>query len=141
MRLMSLVPALAVASFALSSLSAPAVAQTRLNGAEFERYTEGRTLTFSFMGEPYGVEEYRPGRRVIWAFIGDECQEGIWFERDSNICFVYDHAPGDEQCWAFYQTETGLLGVFQGPDGPSTELYEVENSDKPLLCPGPAIGV
>jgi hypothetical protein len=130
-------------SFAISLcvVALPAYGETRLNGEAFDRYTQGRTLTFSFMGEPYGVEEYRPGRRVVWAFIGQECREGVWFEREGDICFIYDHAPDDLQCWAFYETGQGLLGVFQGPDGPSTELYEIENSAKPLQCPGPDVGV
>lgn len=101
----------------------PALAETRLNGEAFERQTTGQTLTFSHMGLPYGVEQYLPGRRVLWAFIGDTCQEGIWYERESMICFVYDYDPLNEQCWSFFLTDRGLRGVFEGPDGPSTELY------------------
>ncbi len=116
-------------------------AMTPLNAQGFDAYTRGRTLSYNFAGSPYGIEEYLPDRRVRWAFMGQECQEGVWFERNGNICFIYDNAPTDEQCWRFYASENGLHGVFQGPDGPGTELYEVETSDQPLTCTGPGVGV
>lgn len=112
-----------------------------MSGAEFEAYTEGRTLSFSSHGTPYGIEQYLPGRRVRWAFIGDTCQEGIWFERDETICFVYDYNPTEEQCWIFTRSGNGLRGVFEGPDGPGTELYEVQQSDRPLTCSNLDVGV
>ena len=112
-----------------------------LNADAFDHYTLGRTLSYNFEGTPYGIEEYLPNRRVQWAFMGQECQTGIWYERNGNICFIYDNAPSDEQCWRFYGTETGLRGVFQGVDGPGTELYEVQQSDAPLTCMGPGVGV
>lgn len=121
-------------------LALPAIASERMSGAEFERYTTGRTLSFSFQGVPYGIEQYLPGRRVLWAFIGDQCQEGVWYEREGMICFIYDDNPA-EQCWSFYRTDRGLRAVFEGPDGPSTELYEVDQSNQPLTCPGPGVGV
>lgn len=134
--------ALLVTALASASLFAPAPlsAEERMSGEAFERYTTGRTLSFSFAGEPYGIEQYLPGRRVLWAFIGDTCQEGIWYEREGMICFVYDYNP-EEQCWSFYRSETGLRAVFEGPDGPSTELYEVKRSDQPLTCEAPGVGV
>lgn len=117
------------------------LAETRLDADGFDSYTTGRTLTFSHEGQPYGIEQYLPGRRVIWAFIGDRCEEGIWYERDSMICFVYDYNPSNEQCWSFYLTDRGLRGVFEGPDGPSTELYEIQRSATPLSCAAPGVGV
>jgi hypothetical protein len=124
----------------LLSLAWPAAAEDRMNAAEFEAYTTGQTLTFSFMGVPYGMEQYLPGRRVIWAFIGEDCQEGRWYEEAGNICFVYDHAPVAPQCWTFRQAEDGLHATFAG-EGSSTELYEVERSSRPLVCEGPQVGV
>jgi hypothetical protein len=118
----------------------PALADDRMSAEEFEAYTTGHTLTFSFMGVPYGVEQYLPGRRVIWAFIDEPCQEGTWYEDDGNICFLYDHTPVGPQCWSFRQTEDGLRAVFAG-EGSSTELYEVERARKPLICEGPDVGV
>ncbi|MFN4100313.1 MAG: hypothetical protein ACK4GT_11100 [Pararhodobacter sp.] len=121
--------------------TAPAPDQPAMSAAEFDAYTRGRTLSFNFEGTPYGIEEYLPDRRVRWAFMGQECQDGVWYERNGNICFLYEYAPSDEQCWRFYATDNGLRGVFQGPDGPSTELYEVEQSNAPLTCEGPGVGV
>ena len=135
-------PALATLTMlALFPFALPGVAQQRLDADAFDAYTRGRTLSYNFMGTPYGIEEYLPNRRVRWAFMGQDCQTGVWYERNGNICFLYDNAPTDEQCWTFTLSEDGLRGVFQGPDGPSTELYEVEQSDQPLVCPGPDVGV
>ncbi|KPQ08013.1 MAG: hypothetical protein HLUCCA12_02770 [Rhodobacteraceae bacterium HLUCCA12] len=126
---------------ALASLVAFSVtAEERMDAESFERYTTGQTLRFSAEGVPYGMEQYLPGRRVLWAFLGDQCQEGIWYERDELICFVYDDNPV-EQCWSFYRGENGLRAVFEGGDGPGTELYEVERSSDPLSCSAPEVGV
>ena len=135
---------LGLAGIFLLALSLPALAQEMgqpIGADEFQAYTEGRTLSYNFSGTPYGTEEYLPDRRVRWAFRGQECQDGVWYERNGAICFLYDDAPTDEQCWAFYSTGEGLRGVFQGPDGPTTELYEVEQSEDPLSCMGPEVGV
>ncbi|MCB1359713.1 MAG: hypothetical protein H6899_07725 [Rhodobacter sp.] len=116
--------------------SAPA-----MTADEFDAYTLGRTLSYAFQGTPYGVEQYLPDRHVRWAFNGDDCQDGTWYERNGNICFVYENAPGNEQCWRFYRSGDGMRGVFQGPDGPGTELYEVQQNDRPMACLGPGVGV
>lgn len=138
-------PARTLAGAALAlCLALPAVAQeagTPMGAAEFDAYTRGRTLSYAFEGTPYGIEEYLPNRRVRWSFIGNTCQEGVWYERAGNICFLYENAPDNEQCWHFFETENGMHGVFQGPDGPGTELYEVHQSDRPLNCAGPEVGV
>jgi len=123
------------------SAALPAAAQEAMDAEAFDAYTQGRTLSFSFEGAPYGVEQYLPNRRVRWTFLGDECQDGVWYERNTNICFLYENAPTDEQCWSFFRTDDGLRGVFQGPDGPTTELYEVEQTDQPMACMGPGVGV
>ena len=137
--------ALGVALPALSQngpMSTPAVPEGSPMGAEeFDAYTQGRTLSYAIQGQPYGIEEYLPGRRVRWSFVGDECQEGIWYERAGNICFVYENAPTNEQCWSFYPTDNGMRAVFQGEGGPSTELYEVQQTEGPLTCMGPGVGV
>jgi len=116
-------------------------AETPMTGEAFDAYTRGRTLSYALQGTPYGIEQYLPDHRVRWAFVDDQCRDGTWFERAGNICFVYENAPTSEQCWNFYQTADGLRGVFQGPDGPGTELYEVQDSPVPLTCQGPGVGV
>jgi len=132
--------ALFAAAIAVVSAVTPVRADTPMNADEFDAYVTGRTLTFSHQGQPYGIEQYLPERRVLWAFIGDQCAEGIWYQREDMICFVYDHNP-DEQCWHFYATGSGLRGVFVGPDGPGTELYEVKNAGAELACQAPGLGV
>ena len=112
-----------------------------LTGAEFEALTTGRTLTYGIGGEPYGIERYMAGRRVIWAFLGDECREGHWFEDGARICFVYDDAPGELHCWHFFEAEQGLLARIAGAGESSGELVEVRESPEPMHCPGPRVGV
>lgn len=122
----------------LLSLCATPLVADPLTGAEFDAYATGKTLTFAEDGLPYGAEEYLPGKRVRWAFDQDTCKEGIWYEEDQNICFVYEDgfAP---QCWQFFIETDKLKAVFQGESG--TELYEAWTSDGPLACMGPHIGV
>ena len=110
-----------------------------LSGAEFEAYTTGKTLTFSQRGEVYGAEQYLPGRKVRWAFKGDICRDGAWYEEAGSICFVYDYDP-TPQCWSFWRQDGRLTGLFNG-DGPGAELSEVAQSPDPLPCAGPDVGV
>jgi hypothetical protein len=111
-----------------------------MSAAEFEAYVTGRTLTFGQDGQPYGIEEFHAGRRTTWAFMGDDCREGRWFDRDEQICFVYDDVPEQEHCWIFWREDQGLNARFIG-EGVQTELYEVQRSTRPLFCPGPEVGV
>lgn len=121
---------------ALLAAAEPPMAMT---GAEFEAYTTGKTLTFSQHGEVYGAEQYLPGRNVRWAFKGDVCRNGSWYEQAGLICFVYDHDPGP-QCWTFWRQDGRLTGLFIG-DGSGSELSEVAQSPDPLACAGPDLGV
>ncbi len=116
-----------------------AAAQTPMSAAEFEAYVAGKTLTFGIAGEPYGIERYRPGRRVTWSFLDGLCQDGLWYEDDGNICFVYDVSP-EAQCWQFFEEPGGLRAVFMNDPG-TTVLYEAQDATEPLLCPGPEVGV
>jgi len=116
----------------------PASAQT-LSGSAFDAYTQGKILYFSENGERYGAERYLPGQRVEWSFLDGECKEGIWYEQDRAICFVYEDRP-EPQCWEFEITSNGLRATFLD-DGQSTELYEAEQLEEPLYCVGPKVGV
>lgn len=129
-----------VAALCLTCLSLPLAAQTPMTAAEFEAYVTGRTLTFGFEGQAYGVEEFRPGRRTTWAFMGEDCREGHWFDRDEQICFIYDDMPEQEHCWIFWRGENGLNARFMSEED-GTELYEVQQSARPLMCLGPEVGV
>ena len=124
---------LILAPFAARSADAPLTAQ------EFEAYATGKTLSYAQNGVVWGSEQYLPDRRVVWAFTEDDCQYGHWYEEAGNICFVYDTDP-DPQCWRFFREKTGLRAVFM-EDGGGTLLSEVGQSDTPLACPGPDLGV
>lgn len=119
--------------------AAPAVAGAAMSAEEFDAYTSGKTFYYGSQGAPYGAEEYLSNRRVIWTFLNDECQNGIWYEQDGLICFVYETEP-DPQCWSFTRSPGGLIARFEN-DPVQTELYEVRRSADPLICPGPDVGV
>ena len=76
----------------------PAFAQSPMTAAEFEAYTNGKTLYFNNQGETYGAERYFDKRRVEWSFLDGVCQQGRWFEAGRDyICFVYEDTV-DPQC-------------------------------------------
>lgn len=110
-----------------------------MSAAEFDAYTRGKTFYYGSMGEPYGAEEYLPNRRVRWTFLDGKCQDGVWYEEDGLICFVYENQP-DPQCWSFERQGGGLIARFEN-DPLQTELYEVRRTDEPLQCLGPEVGV
>lgn len=123
----------------LVQFAQPAAAQTPLSGAEFDAYTRGKTLFYGFDGEAYGVERYMPNRRVIWSFLDGDCKEGVWYERDEQICFLYEDRL-DPQCWVFTESAGRLIARFEG-DPMATELYEAEDIGEEMICYGPDVGV
>lgn len=131
-------PALGAAALALGLWAESAAAGSRMSPEEFEAYVTGRTLVYNSGGQPYGIEEYLPNRRVRWAFSGDDCVEGYWYVADELICFEYENNL-DPQCWSFEATQSGLIARFQ--DSPDlTQLYETRQSTQPMACFGPKVG-
>jgi hypothetical protein len=119
---------------------ATGAAETRMTAAEFDAYVTGRTLYYATQGqEAYGAEQYLPGRKVIWTFLDGDCAEGLWYEEDGLICFIYD-LDLVPQCWSFWSTGTGITAHFEN-DPAATALYELKQSDEPLICRGPGVGV
>lgn len=110
-----------------------------MTGAAFESYVMGKTLTYALDGTIYGTEQYKTGRKVIWAFTEDECREGFWYEAGPQICFVYED-PNDPQCWLFFMGSAGMKAEFVG-DGGGGNLSEVAQSAGPMSCMGPQVGV
>ncbi|ACM00011.1 hypothetical protein EBL89_13855 [Cereibacter sphaeroides] len=121
------------------ALAAPALAAEPMSAEEFEAYSTGKTLSYAVGGEIYGAEQYLPGRRVVWAFRGQECAHGQWYEQAGQICFVYEH-DATPQCWSFYREASGVRAQFEG-DPTGTELSEVSQTRTPLICAGPDVGV
>ncbi|MHA7826388.1 MAG: hypothetical protein ACX93P_02370 [Roseovarius sp.] len=126
-------------SLCLSLLAPSLGAQEVMSADAFDAYTRGKTFYYGSNGMAYGAEEYMNDRRVRWSFLDGECQEGEWYEESGQICFVYENHP-EPQCWTFTKGPGGLVARFEN-DPFATELYEVEQSDEPLSCPGPEIGV
>ena len=117
----------------------PALADTPMSASDFEAYATGKTLTYAMGGEVYGAEQYLPGRRVVWAFKGEECRTGYWYEEAGQVCFVYqqDTTP---QCWTFATGTDGVRAHFTA-DPAGAELAAVQESTAPLTCAGPDLGV
>jgi hypothetical protein len=114
-------------------------ADRALTAQEFDALVTGRTMFYSSAGQPYGVEQYKPGRRVTWAFVGDDCRNGEWYEDSGYICFVYEDEP-DPQCWTFYNGPGGLTARFRD-DPTGAPLVAVQQSPAPMACLGPDVGV
>ena len=123
----------------LACLALPADAAEKIGVAEFEALATGKTLTYAVGGEVYGIEQYLPGRRVIWAYRGQECVDGYWYEQGGQVCFIYDNQP-TPQCWTYQRDGAGLRARFSGdPEG--AEPAVVQESTDPLICAGPDLGV
>lgn len=120
-------------------LATPAYAETPMTAAEFEARVTGRTMTYADGDRIWGREQYLPGRSVVWAFEGQECKHGTWWEgEDGAICFSYDDG-GAPDCWLIYDRGAGLAA--QPLDAEGAPLSAVEESREPLFCPGPQVGV
>jgi hypothetical protein len=126
-------------TLALLLSGVPAFAETPLTGDEFDAYVTGNTITYDYGAGVLGIEEYLPGRRVRWAFEGDICLDGTWFQEADQICFVYEN-DGIPQCWNFYSKPNGLSATFLGDDLGSV-INEIAKTTTPLGCAGPDVGV
>lgn len=125
------------AALLLALIAGPAAAGD-IGAAEFEAATTGRTFFYSREGRPFGAEQYLPGRRVIWAFTGDDCLKGYRFADGPDICFVYEDAPG-AHCWRFRRTAEGLAAWISGAEGDAL-LIARRSGPEPMACLGPDVG-
>ena len=123
----------------LIAAAAPVAADGAMTAAEFQAYTQGKTLTFGVAGAPaYGAEQYKSNRRVVWSFLDGEFNNGVWYESKGSICFRYDFDP-EPKCWKFYDDPNGLRAVYLN-DPSASALYEAQDSTEDLICPGPRVG-
>lgn len=132
---------------AFACVAPPAPAQDApgpMSAAAFDAYTKGKTFSYEAAGKPYGAEQYLSGHKVIWAFRGQECLFGYWYAAaGGQICFLYQASAPGPQCWVFFpRPGGGLRARFtgDGAGGGASELVAVRPSDRPLDCPGPAVG-
>lgn len=132
---------------AILSLGLPAAgsAQTPMTAEEFEAFTIGNRFFFDAGGVPYGFEQYLGGRRVLWAFLAGqeddgllECTAGHWYAEGPRICFEYDDIE-TPQCWIFYDVGGQLLAEFQS-DPPRMTVYQARPADDGPRCLGPEVG-
>lgn len=128
---------LALALLPGTALAAP---DKPMTAAEFDAYSIGKTLYYAVGDKPYGAETYLPDHKVVWAFLGQDCKKGSWYEEAGQICFLYEDDDHGPQCWSFFQGSAGLKAHFSG-DPVGSDLIEVKQSPKPLACPGPKVGV
>lgn len=120
----------------LLATALPAAAETPLSAEAFDELTRGRTYFYAENGVPYGAEEYHDDHEVVWSFLDGKCIRGTWYQAGEAICFVYKDLPLP-QCWLFF-VEGSLRALFL--DG-GTDLTELGQSDQPLDCLGPDVGV
>lgn len=139
MRLRSRFAAVPIWLMMLAALPATA-AERPLSASEFEARVTGKTFYYNAGDQAYGAEQYKPDRRVVWAFTGDDCKDGYWYEDSGLICFRYDDSPDNPQCWTFYDQDGRLMARFQG-DPAGWPLIAVQQSPGPMACMGPDVGV
>jgi hypothetical protein len=133
---LTVLPSLAAALLLL--MSPAAAADTPMTGDEFEANTTGETITYDYGNGLFGTEEYLPGRQVRWAFDGDLCIYGIWYQEGDQICFVYEDDP-TPACWHYFLEAGQIRGVFMG-EGGGWEILESGRDGGPLPCAGPDVG-
>lgn len=127
------------ALIALTLTASPALAQTLMTADEFDAFATGKTMDYIVGGTIYGREVYLPNRRVRWAFTADECRSGSWYGEGDYICFLYDDDP-EPKCWTLWREGEGLAASYI-TDPPGSEPRQVLETDEPLACEGPDVGV
>lgn len=121
---------------AFAWLPGGAVAQEFISPEVFLDIAEGRTLTFVDLesGIVVGVEEYLNRRLSVWVQPDGRCVYGDITVEDRAVCFVYEDAPYDKQCWWPFRDGDRLLVRFARVlDSSVQEITEI--SDVSLSCP------
>ena len=127
------------ATFAVIVTPGALLAETPLTGPEFDANTTGDTITYDYGNGLFGTEEYLPGGQVRWAFDGDLCIYGEWYQAEDQICFVYETDP-TPACWLYFLEDGKIRGRYMG-EGGGWEILESSRDGGPLPCAGPDVGV
>ena len=125
------------AALCLACLPAAAGAETRMSSAEFESWSNGRTLEYYIDGALWGSEMHLADRATIDADAGGACRSGHWYPAGDDICFVYDSSPGP-YCWRFLKEGDQIIAEYVGDA--LSESISVTLSDAPIPC-DPGVGV
>lgn len=89
-------------------------AEPALDAEGFDRLTTGRTMdTYDAETGLYGVEQFLPGRRVLWQD-AEGCVHGTWAQVGAQICFDYESTPSRRICWSYHDQGDHILGRFEG---------------------------
>ncbi len=125
----------------LLALAAPvAEAQSRLSPEAFDALATGRSLHFTLNGEPFGAEQFFAGRRSLWRYSDNVCQQGEWRGEGDAICFDYAGEPAPI-CWHFIETDGRHAAVLLENGVETGFRLDLDRIDtEPLPCPGPRIG-
>lgn len=125
--------------FSLVLLATPALAGPPLTGDQFDEATRGATITYDYGDGLFGTEEYLDDRRVRWAFEGDLCIYGVWYQKGDQICFEYEDDP-EPACWQYFLENGRIRGTYMGIGG-GWDILESSRDGGPLPCAGPDVGV
>lgn len=134
-----LVPAVATLTPTAAPGQSGADLTAPLSETGFAARVTGHTFFYTQDGQPFGAEQYLPDHRVVWAFVGNDCQYGRWYEKAGQICFAYEDEP-DAQCWTFFDRPGGLTAYYLG-DQATAPLIAAQQSPEPMACMGPDVGV
>jgi hypothetical protein len=120
-----------------------ATAETPMTGAEFQAHVGSNTISYLYSNGVRGTADYGPARTLRWAFEGDTCINGSWFDDGDQLCFAFEDGTLSA-CWHFYKDGNRIHGtatLLGSGDQPDLEIHEVSHTDQPLTCPGPDVGV
>jgi hypothetical protein len=121
-----------------------ALCETEMSIEEFEAHATGRTFDFYSPEGLVGTERYLPDRHVEWAFEGQDCVFGEYFEWNGLVCFSYSYYSEVEnkpQCWRMMRTDDGVVAQFFGEHGFNGSVQYMRPTSRKLTCAGPQVGV
>ena len=124
-------------------LPGAAFGETPMTGAEFQAHVGTNTFSYEYSNGVRGIADYGPGRTLLWAFEGDSCVNGYWFDDGDELCFAFEDKTLSA-CWQFYKDGNLLRGHatrLGSGDGADIDIFEVSHTDQPLTCPGADTGV
>ncbi len=95
----------------------------------FIEAVEGRTVHYTRDGDYYGSERFYGKGRATWQFPGDNCEDGLYWIAEDEICFRY----GTASCWAVFEDDAGAMAAVSR-DGFAVSIARID--DAPLRCDG-----
>lgn len=114
-----------------------------MTGAEFQAHVGMNTFSYGYSTGTRGTADYGPDRTLLWAFEGEGCFRGQWYEDGTEICFAYEDGSLSA-CWHFFLQDNRLRGTatrLGSGDRTAVDIFELSHTDQPLSCPGPDVGV